>query len=747
MLRTAEGILRNDIFKHVVVPLSITVAGLAGIYSITKAQNSGITDLSQMEQIQKTQTLQFQVFKSPAILENPEFEQLVMRATIGSTDPLLKNLTIRTHKLFDQILEKGSYGSIDHFFERLGITIFDDPKIDKLVEKSRCQAVAGLLTAPENLNHSNFGKALHIACDGSTDHLLKDLNILKHPSLAQILAKASYGSTDHLLKDPNILKHPLFGEILEKASYGSTDDLLKDPDILKHPLFGEILEKASYGSTDHLLKDRDIWDHHFVEQIRKKAKIGPQPAQFKDFKILKNPLLEEFLEKAPFGSTDHLLQHPRIMNHKFFSQIAEKGSPGSTDHLLKDPQILERSTRKVERILKKASIGSTNDLLKTSEIQVHTLFKPFLKKGGYGSTDHMMKWPRILDNPYLEEIIENVSYGAVDDLLKEPKIWKHPLFREILRKAGYGSTDHLMTEPDIQQHPYFPHIYHSATNPETIGQCVRITGKVANAGMGSGFHYVLEMFRNYERRKYGAIKLDFAKGTYFDENQGLETNWWNYYFMPVDINAGNRKCLDHAVSNNFDYMRLATNAFGGFMTQSTDGIGISRKEAHHLFNKYFKLKPEIQSDIEYFFNTHLKGNYIISVHYRGTDKKTESTRIPYDEMINRIRDYIYANNLIKFKIFLATDEQAFADRLQEEFDNVAMTDAKRSTDGGSLHPSAHATSFADPFKRGREALIDCLLLAKGDTLIRTSSMLSLFSTYVNPDMPVVEVKVDDSEFY
>jgi len=62
-------------------------------------------------------------------------------------------------------------------------------------------------------------------------------------------------------------------------------------------------------------------------------------------------------------------------------------------------------------------------------------------------------------------------------------------------------------------------------------------------------------------------------------------------------------------------------------------------------------------------------------------------------------------------------------------------DAIRSVNGKALHVDpAHS-----PYRVGREALIDCVLLSRTDMLIRTSSNLSLCSTFFNSDLPVQEL--------
>lgn len=46
-------------------------------------------------------------------------------------------------------------------------------------------------------------------------------------------------------------------------------------------------------------------------------------------------------------------------------------------------------------------------------------------------------------------------------------------------------------------------------------------------------------------------------------------------------------------------------------------------------------------------------------------------------------------------------------------------------------------TFKNSYRLGEEAVIDCLLLSQCDILIRTSSNLSLWSTYFNPTLPTI----------
>ncbi len=61
-----------------------------------------------------------------------------------------------------------------------------------------------------------------------------------------------------------------------------------------------------------------------------------------------------------------------------------------------------------------------------------------------------------------------------------------------------------------------------------------------------------------------------------------------------------------------------------------------------------------------------------------------------------------------------------------------MIEAHRSSGTAGVH-----LSNRNQYKIGEESILDALLLSKCDLLVRTSSNLSLWSTYFNPDLPVI----------
>lgn len=246
-------------------------------------------------------------------------------------------------------------------------------------------------------------------------------------------------------------------------------------------------------------------------------------------------------------------------------------------------------------------------------------------------------------------------------------------------------------------------------------------------GMFSVMHYLLGVMRKFEEGNYSGIEVNFEKnGTYYDSNYG--DNWLSYYFEPIKVGESNS--VKNTATFDFDsYVSLAYSA--------EETYANARKEAHVQFQKYFKLKKPIQEKIDLFAEEHFKDKPIIAVHYRGTDKGREAPIVPYDTMIAEIRKGIKEANLDDFKIFLATDEAQFVDRMNQEFPGLIITtNAKRSTNGINLHNHAE-----NRYESGLEALTDCFLLGHRNvkSFIRTSSNLGKVAMYLNSDMRVIEV--------
>ncbi len=238
-------------------------------------------------------------------------------------------------------------------------------------------------------------------------------------------------------------------------------------------------------------------------------------------------------------------------------------------------------------------------------------------------------------------------------------------------------------------------------------------------GMFSIFQDVLAVLQSYDNHLIQGMAVDFdCEGAYFDPLHGK--NWWEYYFEPIFLGT-------HDSANI-----ITTYYHDSWKIEYCN----SRSYNYNLINKYIHVKSHINDKVASFVRDNFQDNFIIGVHYRGTDKMIEAPRVAYEEILTAINFQISKLQDKEYRIFLATDEVSFVDWLSFQFPGlVCYHDAARSTN----HLSVHHNPQRNHYQCGEEALIDCILLSKTDLLIRTDSNLSLCASFFNPDIPIIKL--------
>ena len=157
--------------------------------------------------------------------------------------------------------------------------------------------------------------------------------------------------------------------------------------------------------------------------------------------------------------------------------------------------------------------------------------------------------------------------------------------------------------------------------------------------------------------------------------------------------------------------------------------------ASHLIDRYLAVREDVSREVEEFCGRHFAGRSVVGVHYRGTDKVQESTRVPYESVRRNILRYLELYPRTDC-VFVATDDAHFLAYLQEESPGRTVLwrdDSFRSTDGSSIHESPHT----DKFQINRDAIVNCLILSRCEALLKTASILSGWSKLFNPRLPIV----------
>ncbi len=241
------------------------------------------------------------------------------------------------------------------------------------------------------------------------------------------------------------------------------------------------------------------------------------------------------------------------------------------------------------------------------------------------------------------------------------------------------------------------------------------------SGLFSEVAAVIGALEHYETWSgiYAGLRVDFTdKGLYHDPVAG--NNWWEYYFESISLGSA-----EHAATRVV--APVQHDAFAYRVEQR-----MSRTTAAALLDRHVHVKAYLNEGVDRFLRETFNNARVIGIHYRGTDKTEDAASVSYDTMSAAIREALQAEGSDRCQIFLATDDQAFLDHVRRQFPGkVHSREMLRSVDGRPIHKTGGAG-----FTKGLDAVMDCLLLARCQRLIRTASNLSLFSTLFNPALPV-----------
>ncbi len=220
---------------------------------------------------------------------------------------------------------------------------------------------------------------------------------------------------------------------------------------------------------------------------------------------------------------------------------------------------------------------------------------------------------------------------------------------------------------------------------------------------------------------YAGLTVDYGTdGLYYDSARG--SNWWQYYFEPIDIGGRNGA---HVVTIDPHLHDLLT----------YHAAAIPRHHAHALITRHIRLRPDLGRAVQEYVNRHFAGATVIGVHYRGTDKSDEAPRVPYDAVVAAV-EAVTARRDDAWRVYLATDEHAFLEHMRERFgDRLLYRAIFRSRDGRPID-----VVNDDPnYTKGEDAVWDCVLLSRTSHLIRTASNLGLCAAFFNPSIPDVRL--------
>jgi hypothetical protein len=212
-------------------------------------------------------------------------------------------------------------------------------------------------------------------------------------------------------------------------------------------------------------------------------------------------------------------------------------------------------------------------------------------------------------------------------------------------------------------------------------------------------------------------------------------NAWEYFFEPVsslalaDVGFSSVELEGPYSPQLQEKLATRVNATNVYLWNEIGAFGLpnhtTQEQLDYLVEagrRYLRVRPVVKMRAEAFYKQHFR-DHVIGVHYRGTDKSTETPLLRselYEQTIERLpRDS---------QIFVATDSAVFLTGMQARYGSrVIATDAVRSMD----HRPVHVTGGAAIAEQG---LIDALLLSRCSLMIHGPSNLPGGATIFNPSI-------------
>jgi hypothetical protein len=220
------------------------------------------------------------------------------------------------------------------------------------------------------------------------------------------------------------------------------------------------------------------------------------------------------------------------------------------------------------------------------------------------------------------------------------------------------------------------------------------------------------------------------------QRKGLAQNAFTYYYAHRRLSKAQMSEADADVIQNRCVIiknRYSINRYWrGDKHQEVMNELRTLSEGRKLFERYIVIRPAMKRIAEAFESNHFAEKPVLGLHFRGKDKQRDETD-PIE--FERIYQVVKANMARGYKrIFLATDERDFFDwMMSTELWPFIVCRSKPSTQ------LPHYLDVTDNFRKGADALIDALLLARCDLVVKTPSLLSAWSKVFNPNLKLALV--------
>ncbi len=282
---------------------------------------------------------------------------------------------------------------------------------------------------------------------------------------------------------------------------------------------------------------------------------------------------------------------------------------------------------------------------------------------------------------------------------------------------------------------------------------IHLTIKIhEGAGFFAELHKAVQTIIHYEDRGFADIFIDWTD-EFFPYKDDPKENGWDLFFKPIQINKRSidsrilpeRIVVDSTASFHEMHDQVCTAPWVDY-----DRFLPYRQKVKEALDRYCKVQPHILAKVEDSYRKLMEGKIAIGVHARIA--RAHAWLVP-GKRLPQLQDYFKEVDRLKKKheedevvIFVASDShaaiKAFKDRYGDEMVYIEAFRSELDQDPCTMYTKgAYMRAHRDVWDKekhryygGLTTLMDCLMLAKCNYLIHTTSNLAFFSCYFNPEL-------------
>jgi len=261
----------------------------------------------------------------------------------------------------------------------------------------------------------------------------------------------------------------------------------------------------------------------------------------------------------------------------------------------------------------------------------------------------------------------------------------------------------------------------------------------SEVGFGGNLIWCLEIFMHCET--YNLTPYIQLTGSNYTSTE-LGKDYFAYFFENIQLSEEDKLKIKNkkiCISKISHISQLG-------LPENYD-LQLTISNAANLIAKYIRIKENVIDEVDSFCDAYF-GNHVLGLHYRGTDKEGEAPRVDWEKVTRNVQYYLKKTHKTDC-VFISSDEIDFIHYIEKQINKhfskisvIYRSDKYRSHTRRRLHGRFQG----DNYHKGRDALVNSLLLSRCDVLMKTASYLSGLSKVFNPEIPVIMLNEPHKEY-